>query len=142
MPRPRIPISTHIAEGTFRKDRMGDRHEPEVGGKPVRPKSLTGEAQVHWDTVLKFIDPRVIGSLDVLALEKLCETWGLWKAVLDELKKMPADKVLRCAHTAYSAEWDRMAAKFGLTPQDRTKISTGGDSEKKPGAVAARSRSA
>lgn len=120
---------------------MGDRSEPVAAGKPVRPADLDGEAAAHWEQVVGLIDPNCLGRLDAIALAEMCRLWARYRKLEKLWDEHLLDKDVRCACTACYDRWERMAGKFGMTPGDRTKISTGGG-DKPAKCVASRSRTA
>lgn len=65
---------------------------------------------------------RWMGELDTAELMTLCDTWELLRAATVAAKRDPLDPHKRTAFVQYKAEFDRLGARFGLTPADRAKI--------------------
>ena len=116
--RPRKPSKKHNLEGTAPRD--GRRGNPVIAnGQPEKPDWLTGEASEMWDKVLPEV-VRVAGaaSIDSFALAAMCDWWGAYR-------KYRADCVNKWAparaRDAFNS-WQRLAARFGLTPLDRQSL--------------------
>ena len=124
MGRPRKPTAQHELEGTYRKDRHGDRAlEPAAAGVPAKPKGLSKEAAALWDHVVtELVTNGTAKRMDTAALQALCEVWGLYRKAVAAANKYPIDKEVRCAVTAYLAQFERLASRFGLTPESRARI--------------------
>src|SRR5262245_27980761 len=72
--RPPTPTSLHKLRGTFRADRHGSRLSSAGSGRPIRPRSLNGEARKHWEAVVpSLVKASVVEKLETPALTALCE---------------------------------------------------------------------
>lgn len=80
------------------------------------------QAKELYEIILKSDVGCAIQSTDSPALTVLCELFGLLNASVDAARKDPCDRNLRSAVTAYSAAFDRLASRFGMTPSDRDKL--------------------
>lgn len=128
--RPPKPPILHIAEGTHRRDRHGDPAEAVPSfGVPERPKRLTGEARKLWESVVPgLVSSGVATERDTYALAEMCEWYKRYRKAATQADKIAATNpywadLLRAAKTAWT-EFDRVAARFGLTPADRAKLKT------------------
>lgn len=129
--RPRKPTSLKILAGTYRKDRDGAPDaEPQPTGAPKKPKDLKGDAGKFWDLIVpQLAELKIATALDAPELARLCQWWALEKKSLDYLETLKADLVgssewrrvqLQAGHARN--QWDRIAARFGLSPADRAKL--------------------
>ena len=112
----RKPDAVKKLEGNPRHEKLGG--ELPSPGTPQRPKRLPKEAAWLWDLVAQ----PWVGELDTAQLITLCETWVLLRAAAKAALKDPLDKNTRCAYVAYKSEFDKLAARFAMTPSDRAKI--------------------
>jgi P27 family predicted phage terminase small subunit len=82
--RPRKPIEAHILEGTFRKDRHGERSSGarQVQGKPPRcPSWLDKEAKAEWKRLTRRLAAMNLPTaLDHCTLACLCAAWSEFHA--------------------------------------------------------------
>lgn len=114
-----------------RKKKTPARHELDTGkkrprakaaaGTPVKPDGLSNVEDSLWD----FLSPLLgadAGKSDSIALQALCEFWGLYRDAVEIAKEHPLDKDARIAVTSYWSAFERLAAKFGLTPTDRQRL--------------------
>lgn len=64
---------------TYRADKNGCE-SAKVGGDPVKPKDLTGEALVFWDTYVPIlIEAGIAESVDTPELTAMCEWWAEYR---------------------------------------------------------------
>lgn len=138
--RPPKPKDLRILEGTDRADRHGAEGEvPNASGQPVKPVDLTPEASACWDFVVPEIVAMNIGkTIDSLVLRQMVESWSLMRQCYDVLKNDPSDKDARIAYLGYGHAFESIAARFGMTPSDRSRLRV--EDTKKPQGIKARTR--
>lgn len=136
--RPRKAAARHRLEGTFREDRHGGRSPDDTvsgGNLPRPPTGLTGEAKKLWEAiVLPLVTLAGAGELDVPALCGMCRWFDLWAQTDKLLKKLPGNPKLAALARLYWNEFDKMAARFGMTPADRQRLRPP-EAEKKKGVI-------
>lgn len=146
--RPKKPTALKILTGTYRKDRDGAPNaEPKPAGSPKKPKDLDGEAGKFWDLIVpQLVELKIATALDAPELARLCRWWAIEQKSLDYLDGLDADLVgssewyrvqLQAGHARN--QWDRIAARFGMSPADRAKLRIEASSSK-PRGVRARDR--
>jgi phage terminase small subunit len=137
--RKRKPLAKHVADGTYRADRHGDRGAaPKFGGVPEKPKRLKGEAGKLWDLVVEQLGPHgVLSPLDAPQLTILCDYWARYLRLAPKHTADPTDKDVRLAIHAAQAIVTAIGARFGLTPTDRERLTI--EAQEKQG-VSARKR--
>lgn len=128
------PTRLKILEGTFRKDRAVNEPRP----APVAPKCpswLPREGKRKWRELAPKLERLgLLTELDGEELAALCQHWAIMVEAARDIKrrgilipsaredgvtvKNPALQVLR----DNSAAFDRYAGRFGLSPQDRSRI--------------------
>jgi hypothetical protein len=128
--RPRKPVENHLRDGTYRADRHGPIPDEEPAGPPpAKPKDLTGVAEKFWNLVVALVGP-TLRAADAPQLVQMCRWWARWKEceqAIDELAEgvepgsMQYTRLLNSA-VVCSANFDRVASRFGLTPADRAKL--------------------
>lgn len=114
--RPRKPDSQKRLEGNPGGRPLGG--ELPAAGKPRVPRGLSDSAK----RLAKEIVQSWMGEVDSAQLQVLLETWDLLRGAHQMLKADPTDASARVAYLGYAAHFDRVAAKFGMTPSDRAKI--------------------
>jgi phage terminase small subunit len=119
--RPRQPTETLKLHGKYRADRHGERNEPEATGVPVKPDDMFPEASAYWDSIIGQVT--WARQPDTVALRVMCEQYGLYRKALALAVVDPLDKEVRIAVLGYKAAWETLAARFGLTPADRARVS-------------------
>lgn len=123
MPRPRLPREVHEIQGTWVRA-AGNSPSAALAtaaGVPTMPNDLPAEAVELWRLVAE-TRRQWLAPSDGPALRLLCETWALLRRTSAKLTDDPADKLNRCAHTNYAAQFLQLATRFGLTPSDRAKL--------------------
>jgi phage terminase small subunit len=122
--RPRKPTSLHIVEETLDPSKHADRaFEPLADGTPRCPRDLKGEARKFWERVVpQLVRMGVAKAADRESLVVLANLWACWVQAATMAEIAATDPKVRSAMLGYSAEWSRLAARFGLTPADRSKI--------------------
>lgn len=121
----RRPKSTaHLQlHGGYRADRHGNRVDSKAAGRPERPKGLSKPAQWLWDLVVNELAALgVVKKLDTAHLWSMCEMWGLYRESMKLALAAPTNKDARIAAVSYLAAFEAAAAKCGLTPADRAKL--------------------
>lgn len=130
MGRPKTPLAMLKNTGQYRKDRHGDRREPEFTAArtpPPRPKSLTDvNAQALWGQIAPTLFRSGVATLeDLPALTTLCELHGFYLLEIARYRMARAHndqgEHLRSALAVLNQLKDFLA-RFGLTPRDRTRI--------------------
>ena len=131
--RPPKDTSLHIAHGTHRKDRHGSRSSGAlVEGVVVRP-AMPADAESFWDSVVQpMVDRGLVTAGDGPSAQAMCESWYLMRRTFAALDNDPTDKPTRTAYIAYSQMFDKIAARFGLTPADRQRLKFEKPPEKSP----------
>jgi len=109
---------------TYRKDRHADRiAESRAEGLPECPDGLGSAAQWLWDFVVDELGRiGVAKRIDTPHLWAMCEAWGLYRNAVEIAKGDPTDKDARIAVVSYMATFEAAAAKCGLSPSDRAKL--------------------
>lgn len=135
-------IRLHVAEGTHKPCRHGDRTGAEPEAKlPPRPASLKGVAKEFWDKRIVELEALgVLTKVDLSLLELLCETYALYKEALRQAKQFPLGPDARMGWKTYAEMYNKLLGECLLTPEARTRMKIGG-AEKKSG-VSARNRGA
>jgi len=123
--RPRKPAPIKILEGTFRADR--DTPGVIADGTPTPPASLKGDALRLWGEIVPGLVARgVANACDEQALALMVRWLAMAHRYTAAAEKMAlSNKGLpRMANLAATAtsQFDRIAARFGLTPSDRAKL--------------------
>ena len=97
--------------------------EAQATGAPECPADLGKHAQWLWDSVVDdLVRLNVAKKLDTAHLWAMCEVWGLYRAAMEVAIKDPTDKDARIAVVSYLASFETAAAKCGLSPADRAKL--------------------
>jgi hypothetical protein len=111
--RPPVPRQVKLLKGTFRPDRVrGRQPQPDVGC--VRPRWLTPAARVEWNRIApRLIEARIVTTIDADSL-------GIYCSLLAEFRTRLAKGDVPSVRL--SAEIRAWAARFGITPSDRERI--------------------
>ena len=118
----RKPLRVHQLHGTYRDDRHGQPSKATSTGGDLPPKpDLDPIAAAMWDLVTETRAPWLAES-DGPALQALCEAWALRCSAHAALRDDATAQEPRVAFTAYQAAFERLAARFGLTPTDRARM--------------------
>lgn len=106
--------------------------KPAVGvGQP--PQFLDECAVEFWHTHAPVLEKLgVLTVADAPAWTLLCQAWSEWRKAHDEMQEKPAIFVAKSGYTQVSgyvslerqrkADFKQLAAKFGLTPSDRSGV--------------------
>ena len=127
--RPRKPTAKHKLEGTFRPDRHGDRGDLllDLPGSPQMPGGLNDDARELWlRVVTQLTRAKVAVEIDSSQLEAMCRWWARYleneRHACEFAHDIEAGDVYeKRAKRAWDA-FDKVAARFGLTPADRAKL--------------------
>lgn len=129
MGRPRKSIDEHMLKGNYRPSRHGLRpplpDDPGGNVPPSKPADLDHAAGQLWDKFVRLL-AGVLRERDGDVLAELCR----WLAELRRIRVVLLETVpgeqgynqLLVAAGICSDKFDKLAARFGLTPADRTKL--------------------
>lgn len=127
MGRPRKPVEEHVKNGTYKPGRHGPlpAAPDDPTGPPAKPADLSGDAAGFWDRVVPLI-ATIARDRDAPMLAEMCFFWGQMQRLKAEVEAAsPLDTTynrLLVGLGICTDKFDRIAAKFGLTPQDRAKL--------------------
>jgi len=125
MGRPPKSVAQHKAEGTYRTTRHSVRAEMAIrSGVPEKPANLDEEGQRVWDKITSELPAEVLSTLDTFALADLARTWSLLCKYQQLVAQDPLDDKLSRLLNATQSIWLKYAARFGLSPTDRSRIKT------------------
>lgn len=136
--RPRTPTQLKVLAGTSRADRSNPR-EPGLTAAPLPPppRGISRDERASWLDLAALIDPmRVATAADVVAFRGMVEDHATLRALRRALKSGVVTKGR--VHPAVSsvAVYRKLMfahlARWGLTPADRSRVSTL-ESERKMG---------
>ena len=100
--------------GSYRKGKHGDRAPPRsTSGAPVVPASVTDDIGWLWDLAVSSL-PDHVSKADAALIEGLCRWWKKWDTAMNR-SRIPA-AIKAWTHV------ERIAGKFGMSPQDRLKM--------------------
>lgn len=124
MSRQPKPTQLHVVDGTYRGHRHKSRGNSSAGGgHPPKPAGLCKYGLECWQ---KFVEPvirlQVAVEIDSLAVAEACRLYAFYRRSCEAAAKAPTDKLARCAVVAYWTAFERVAAKYGLTPADRLRL--------------------
>ena len=122
--RRKLPVSVHIARGTYRRDRHGELPagpEPSTTGNMFVPEWLSPAALELWKLLEPMLGPALRPS-DSPSFSLLCEKWSLLGAAIVAAREDPTDKPTRAAVVSYGQLFTKLAAEFGLDPASREKL--------------------
>jgi hypothetical protein len=114
--------ATHVEQGTFR----GDRHGDVTAYRSGRPEPVLqfGEAGRRlWESVLDNLPPSAVATCDTFKLSLLAQSWERLQQQLERWTADPADRDARLACNQLSTLVNTLAAQFGCSPKDRTRMS-------------------
>ena len=91
-------------------------------GKPIKPKGMTDEANLHWDNVVPvLVEMKVAKEIDTDALEALCDWWSDYKKYSDVDSELPEKIRIGLKNLSFN-NWKGMMVKFGMSPADRANL--------------------
>ena len=123
----------HIAEGTYRADRHGERVELAIGSSKPRPMLLLGkDEQELWDMVTGGLPEHVLHEIESPTLTMLVALWSQWKRLWELWQADPLDRELRKSTLEIGAQAQRMFSQFGMSPADRSRIKAAQEKKKSP----------
>ncbi len=147
--RPRKPTQSLKLHGGYRSDRHGDRdQEPQLSGDPVPPFKLVGDANLLWESVVpRLVAAKIATEADSETLAMMCEWYRKFRKLQKALDKMAVTNKdhykLMIQMQMASNCFDKLAARFGMTPADRSRVKTHEPAQQVSGlAASARSRGA
>lgn len=119
----RRPTALKVLQGTFQPCRANPSEPQVIIGAPVMPDWLEGEARKEWDHLVPYLlGTRVLAEQDQSALALLCHLYG---KIVDGARsgEVPSASLI--------AQYRILAAAFGLTPADRTRVHSAGPAKAK-----------
>lgn len=130
--RPRKSLADHLRDGTYRPDRHGPRpgetanvQVPVSSCPPDKPHKLTPAQSAIWDQLTELL-AGVVTDRDADSLKMICIWLSEFQRVQMILQTMtPGQKGYKDTLVSAgicSANYDKLASKFGLTPADRSKL--------------------
>lgn len=141
----RGPQPTPTAElerrGSWRAKKRKDGGEPQPGGVPEPPYKLVGDARLLWESEApKLTDAKIATQIDGVTLAVMCEWYGKFRKIKKTLDKMAVTNKdhykLMIQMQMASNCFDKLAARFGMTPADRTRIKLEAGEDKDDGDMA------
>lgn len=107
-------------------DKRGAR--PATEGHPTVPAGLAEPGKTLWFQIVDHLQANgLCGEIDSAGIEHCCRTWNLLNQAYQLVEIDPTDKASVAAWKAYSNEWLKLVAKYGMTPLDRLRITVGHD---------------
>jgi phage terminase small subunit len=107
----------------YRADRHGNRAaEAKADGEPLKPTRMSADERWMWKLVDSLTSMGVTKKIDTPHVWSMCEMWGLYRQSVVLAKADPTDKDARIAVVSYWTAFEAAAAKCGLTPTDRAKL--------------------
>lgn len=124
MPTPPKPVELLKLQGTYRKDRHGERDglaQPE--GHVQQPSNLDSPGLRMWAVISEKVAPcGFLTAADQPIVDLCCRLWGLLQQAMACAQSDPMDKDARASVVAYTSQWMACAGKLGLSPADRVKL--------------------
>lgn len=141
--RPPKATDKHRRQGTFRKDRHAARADviAPIGGAGVAPPfPIDAEAQWLWKLVADHLPAGTLGPIDAATLAGLCRWWSLWRKCDSQIESLNQDDPLSmalaykltCMSAAAWKQFEKLAARFGMTPSDRARLKAPKQEERNP----------
>jgi len=125
--RPPKTNAEHKLQGTYRADRHGDRLDEVIAhGIPAKPPGLDPQGSILWDLIVDALPPAAQCLVDSAMLTGACRWWSLWREYDRQLDAGEGDgyRTLMMATMAWK-NFDKAAAKFGMSPIDRARLKVG-----------------
>ena len=129
--RNRKPAAAHILAGTFRKDRHGDRDEPEaVVGKPHRPP-MPATARREWTRLAQLLESEqrlTLSDGPMLTGAALAYDAAMVIRLKLRQRNLPADVWLRLktGERMSWVEYRKFCSEMCLSASSRARATTGG----------------
>jgi len=123
-------VAAHTLTGTYRRDRHGDRRNPEPPvGAPDRPRDLRGAAAAEWDRVVAdLVRSGSIATVDGAALRNYVELHATAERLQREVNALAQLSSNDRVHPAvaqlrqYRLALRLYLVEFGLTPAARSRV--------------------
>lgn len=81
------------------------------------------EAVALWDMVSpELVKLAVVGAIDATVLQRLCETWVLYRRALGAAELEPCDRDSRTAVATYGKMVDYLLNQLGMSPGGRMRL--------------------
>lgn len=134
----RGPQPTPTAElekrGSWRAKKRKKDGEPQPGGVPEPPYKLVGDSRKLWESLVpRLAESGIATEVDSETLAVMCVWFGKFRKIQKALDKMAATNKdhyrLLIQMQMASNCFDKLAARFGMTPADRTRIKVEGPKE-------------
>jgi phage terminase small subunit len=97
-------------------------------GQPEKPQSITedSDASECWDLIINNMHPGMQAAIDANELESLCFWWSQFrhyaKLMRDPSPNLKEERAVQIMAKDAWAAFDKIAARFGMTPADRAKL--------------------
>jgi P27 family predicted phage terminase small subunit len=139
MVKPRVPSELKKLRGTDQPCRMNAKEPAPVKGFPVAPAHLSPEEVYAWQQVTQLADSMGILTIaDVFAVEELATAYANLLSLRKRIKEegdlyekrditgetMKRVNPLVGLEQTQRKDFMQLLGKFGLTPSDRSKVST------------------
>jgi P27 family predicted phage terminase small subunit len=125
----------HIAEGTYRADKHGDRDfEPLVELEiPPCPDDLQGAARTEWERITPLLkDMGVLALVDMSSVTGYCVSWARWREAEAQITEQgmivrgpngsPIQNPFLSVANQAMANLRAYGSELGLSPVARTRI--------------------
>ena len=140
----RKSVADHKSNGTFRGDRHARRSDQRVAtGKPEKPSWMDDdrEASAAWEMIVRNVHPAVLAAVDALTIAGAARWYALWRRFDRQLADGAANDYKLVVESAMAwKNFERAAAKLGITPADRARIQIPPDATRQVPPVASRQR--
>jgi phage terminase small subunit len=110
-----------LEKGAFVATRHGDPHPREASApEPVADLGPVGKR--CWDAIVASLPPAALCRVDSYKLTLTCQTFELLQEWLAKWKANPAGKQERMSVRQLTADFDRLAIQWGMSPRDRQRL--------------------
>lgn len=139
---PRHPTPTHLKVlRKVRSDRIPVGEPQPANGPILCPEWLSNDAKQLWYQLAPdLIAQKVLTPWDVPAFAAMCTCWSFWRSAVAQVQrdgiavvghnnrtsKHPAGQIARDNLSLFN----NLAARFGLTPSDRSKLTIDGQAQR------------
>jgi hypothetical protein len=110
-----------LENGTFVATRHGDPH-PREASEPVPVVDLGPVGRKCWDWIVAALPPAALSRVDSFKLSVTCQVFEMLQEWLAKWKADPAGKQERMAVRQLTADFDRLAIQWGMSPRDRQRL--------------------